>query len=87
MLWNITTKLSRYVYNLSTSKVSIVKILKSYLITINDTKEVLENLKGNYDEERIGSMALSIDIKKEIENKLYLTYEDRFLWKAFYWQN
>ena len=70
---------------MSTSKVSIVKIFKSYLITINDTKEVLENLKGNYDEERISSMALSIDIKKEIENKLYLTYEDRFLWKAFHW--
>ena len=70
---------------MSTSKVSIVKIFKSYLITINDTKEELENLKGNYDEERISSMALSIDIKKEIENKLYLTYEDRFLWKAFHW--
>ena len=38
---------------------------------------MLENLKGNYDEERIATMAVSIDIKKELEAKLYPTYADR----------
>ena len=33
-------------------------------------QEILDNLKGNYDEERIATMAVSIDIKKELEAKL-----------------
>ena len=38
---------------------------------------MLENLKGSYDDERIATMAVSIDIKKELEAKLYPTYADR----------
>ena len=41
------------------------------------TQEMLENLKGSYDDERIATMAVSIDIKKELEAKLYPTYADR----------
>ena len=37
----------------------------------------MENLKGSYDDERIATMAVSIDIKKELEAKLYPTYADR----------
>ena len=38
---------------------------------------MLENLRGSYEEERIATMAVSIDIKKELEAKLYPTYADR----------
>ena len=37
----------------------------------------MDNLKGNYDEERISSMAVGIDIKKELEAKLHPSYADR----------
>ena len=40
-------------------------------------QEILDNLKGNYDEERIATMAVSIDIKKELEAKLHPTYASR----------
>lgn len=40
---------------------------------------MLENLKGSYDDERIATIAVSIDIKKELEAKLYPTYADRLL--------
>ena len=42
-------------------------------------QEILENLKGNYEPERIATLAVSIDIKKELEAKLYPTYEGRFV--------
>ena len=37
----------------------------------------MDNLKGNYDEEKISSMAVGIDIKKELEAKLHPSYADR----------
>ena len=37
----------------------------------------MDNLKGNYDEERISSIAVGIDIKKELEAKLHPSYADR----------
>ena len=42
-------------------------------------QDILENLKGNYEEERIATMAVSFDIKKELEAKLYPTYADRLV--------
>jgi hypothetical protein len=42
-------------------------------------QEILENLKGSYEEERIATMAVSLDIKKELEAKLYPTYADRLV--------
>ena len=37
----------------------------------------MDNLKGNYDEERISSIAVGIDIKKELEAKLHPSYADQ----------
>ena len=41
-------------------------------------QEILANLQGNYDAETIASMAVSIDVKKELEAKLYPSYAERF---------
>ena len=39
------------------------------------TQEILENLKGNYDAETIESMAVSLEVRKELEAKLLPNYE------------
>ena len=39
-------------------------------------QETLENLKGSYEDDRVATMAVSIDIKKELEAKLYPSYAD-----------
>lgn len=39
----------------------------------------MENLKGNYEPDRIASMAVGLDIKSELERKLYPTYEGRLV--------
>ena len=49
------------------------KILVEMDVCIQDT---LENLKGSYEDDRIATMAVSIDIKKELEAKLYPSYAD-----------
>ena len=40
-------------------------------------QEILESLRGNYDEERIATIAVGIDIKKELEAKLNPIYAER----------
>ena len=36
----------------------------------------MENLKGSYEDDRVATMSVSIDIKKELEAKLYPSYAD-----------
>ena len=43
-------------------------------------QETLENLKGSYEDDRVATMAVSIDIKKELEAKLYPIYADGCVW-------
>ena len=42
-------------------------------------QEILENLQGNYEAETIASMAVSLDVKKELEAKLYANFAERLV--------
>ena len=45
-------------------------------------QEILENLQGNYEAETIASMAVSLDVKKELEAKLYPNFAERWIWMS-----